>query len=334
MIRHGLILCLIALGLILSIGAHAHEINPGYLDITEQTTAEPNRPASYLYTVKWKAPIRLERPLPVTPIFTSDCSAASQSDVTRSAASLLTRLSLKCTKPLQGSTISFKGLDATLTDVLLRFQPLEGRTQTLRATNNKPDITLDINPSQWDVAVTYFVLGVEHIWFGFDHLLFVLGLVLLIRGKWRIIKTITAFTLAHSLTLIATTLGWISLSIKPVEAVIALSILFLAIEIIHKTETQESFTERKPWIIAAAFGLLHGFGFAGALSNIGMPFEDVPTALLTFNLGVEFGQIVFVLALLALLYAVDKVKLRRPTEVASSYFMGALSVFWLLQRVM
>jgi len=183
------------------------------------------------------------------------------------------------------------------------------------------------------VAITYFVLGVEHIWFGFDHLLFVLGLVLLISGKWRVIKTITAFTIAHSVTLIATTLGWVSLSIKPVEAVIALSILFLAVEIIHKEKHSQSFTERKPWIISASFGLLHGFGFAGALSDIGMPYQDVPTALFTFNIGVEFGQVVFVLFLLFALYLIDQFRMRRPTEVLASYAIGSLSVFWLIERL-
>lgn len=199
--------------------------------------------------------------------------------------------------------------------------------------SDTPTVTLAFNSSAWDVAKTYFIIGVEHIWFGFDHLLFVLGLVLLIQGRWRIVKTITAFTLAHSVTLIAMTLGWISLSIAPVEAVIALSIVFLATEVASKTAGAERFTERKPWLIASAFGLLHGFGYAGALSNIGMPYDDVPMALLTFNLGVEVGQLVFVAVILVVLAVCERIKLRRFVELVSSYGMGSMAVFWLIQRM-
>jgi len=331
MIRGLIALFISALNLCVTEQSYGHEIKPGYLEITELTLTTQQMGREY--AVKWKVPIREGLPLAVTPIFPSECIPQNNSEVTRNVSAVLTTIVLNCVSSLNGSIISLNGLDATLTDVIVRFDPLEGATQTRRATNDNPDVELETNPSKWDVAITYFVLGVEHIWFGFDHLLFVLGLVLLISGKWRVIKTITAFTIAHSVTLIATTLGWVSLSIEPVEAVIALSILFLAVEIIHKEKHSQSFTERKPWIISASFGLLHGFGFAGALSDIGMPYQDVPTALFTFNIGVEFGQVVFVLFLLFALYLIDQFRMRRPTEVLASYAIGSLSVFWLIERL-
>lgn len=315
---------------------YAHEIKPGYLEITELTSSnngDENSEDAHYYTVIWKSPIQAGAPLAVSPQFKEGCLINYKTTGKSTARVIVTQSTLQCLTPLEGSTVSFVGLDATLTDILLRFEALNGKQQTLRATPDQPSVLIEEEPSRWRVATTYFVLGVEHIWFGFDHLLFVLGLVLLINGKRRIVKTITAFTIAHSITLIATTLGLVNLSIEPVEAVIALSIVFLATEIACKEPDKESFTERKPWIVASAFGLLHGFGFASALSNIGMPYKDVPTALLTFNLGVEVGQLVFVAFILVLIWGFERFKLRRFAEVVSSYLIGSLSVFWLIQRV-
>ncbi|WP_371395895.1 HupE/UreJ family protein [Fretibacter rubidus] len=310
----------------------AHEIRPGYLEVNEHVVTASDT-TTFSYDLVWKAPIRMGVPLAVSPEFPTDCVLSSNVERKNSGNAVISRYGVSCDTTIRGSVISFNGLDATLTDVLVRFQPHAGKQQTLRATASTPFVTLAVKPSRWDVAQTYFILGVEHIWFGFDHLLFVLGLVLLITGARRIIETITAFTLAHSVTLIATTLGWVSLPIAPVEAVIALSIVFLATEIIAKHPNEDRFAERYPWIVAAAFGLLHGFGFASALSNIGMPEQDVPTALLTFNLGVEFGQLAFVAVLLIALFVIQKMKIRRFTEIAASYYIGALAMFWLIQRV-
>ncbi|WP_416878466.1 HupE/UreJ family protein [Litorimonas sp.] len=321
--------------LMLSSTATAHEINPGYLEITEvERDGKESTQAAFIYDTIWKAPLRLGRPLAVIPEMPGDCLSEAVSTHQKSGGVIFIGISFICEKSLQGRSVVFAGLDSTVTDVLTRFQPLSGEQQTLRASPSDPEIQFTENPTRWDVSKTYFVLGVEHIWFGFDHLLFVLGLVLLIKGKRRIFETITAFTLAHSVTLIATTLGWVSLSIKPVEAVIALSILFLASEIAQKKPDQMRFTEQRPWIFASAFGLLHGFGFASALANIGMPYQQIPTALLTFNLGVEFGQIAFVGVILVVIALADKIKIRRPAELLSSYFIGSLSMFWVLQRIM
>lgn len=312
--------------------AYAHEIKPGYLEIKQSVASSASNDV-FVYTVIWKAPIRLGRPLAVTPEFPDNCQNTIDAKPKYEALSVVTRSALSCETPLQGSQLMLNGLDATLTDVLIRFEQLSGEQQTLRATADHPVVTIATVPSSWAVAKTFFVLGVEHIWFGFDHLLFVLGLVLLISGTRRIIETITAFTIAHSVTLIATTLGWVSVSIRPVEAVIALSIIFLATEIAKKTPGQTRFTERNPWIVASTFGLLHGFGFASALSNIGMPDQDIPIALLTFNLGVEFGQLAFVAALLIILHLLTRISMRQKSELLASYLIGSLSVFWLLERV-
>ena len=321
--------------LVLSSTATAHEINPGYLEITEvERDGKASNQVAFIYDTTWKAPLRLGRPLSVTPELPGDCLSEAAPTHLRSGGVITVGASFVCEETLQGRSVVFVGLDSTVTDVLTRFQPLSGEQQTLRASPSGPAIKFSENPTRWDVSKAYFVLGVEHIWFGFDHLLFVLGLVLLIKGKRRIFESITAFTLAHSVTLIATTLGWVSLSIKPVEAVIALSILFLASEIAQKKPNQMRFTEQRPWVVASAFGLLHGFGFASALSNIGMPYQQIPTALLTFNLGVEFGQIAFVGVILVVIALANKIKIRRPAELVSSYFIGTLSMFWILQRVM
>lgn len=312
--------------------AEAHEIRPGYLQIEEQVNSLSETPG-IIYRLVWKAPIRLGAPLAVTPELPTDCLLSGITDRKNTGFAIISRLDFICTEPIRGKLITFKGLDATLTDVLVRYQPASGKQQTLRATANVPFVEISVKPSRWDVARTYFILGVEHIWFGFDHLLFVLGLVLLISGARRIVETITAFTLAHSITLIATTFGWISLPIAPVEAVIALSIIFLATEILAKKPDKVQLSEKFPWIIASAFGLLHGFGFASALSNIGMPEQDVPTALLTFNLGVEFGQLSFVVVLFIALYLAKKIGRRRFIEITASYFIGSLSMFWLIERV-
>jgi len=306
--------------------AHAHELRPGYLEITAQTETD--------YLIKWKAPIRTGRPIAVEPVFPGGCLIAG--DVTRvqDATALMTMYELECEASLGGETVVLNGLDATLTDVLIRFQPDVGRLQTARVTPDAPALQLSSQSSGLDVAKTYFRLGVEHILSGIDHLLFVLALVLLITGTRRLIETITAFTLAHSVTLIATSLGWVSLPPAPVEAVIALSIVFLAREIVLKQTGQERLSEQRPWLVALAFGLLHGFGFAGALSAIGLPQDSVPVALLTFNLGVEVGQLVFVAAVLLALWVLRRAMARPLIDGLASYGIGIAASVWLIERVL
>lgn len=323
--RSAVLVCLFVFQLLTLSVASAHEIRPALLDLTESSAAT--------YHVQFKVPIRQGRLLAVTPAFPEQCVAGDITSRIRRFDQQITTYSLKCDRALAGDTISLVGLEQLITDVLVRLQPLEGSARILRATPDQPLVTFATNPGSFEVAGTYFVLGVEHILLGIDHLLFVLALVLLIRGVARLIWTITAFTLAHSVTLIATSLGWISLPSAPVEAVIALSIVFLASELASTRPEAERLSERVPWLVAAAFGLLHGFGFAGALAEIGLPDGDVPLALLCFNLGVEAGQLLFVALVLVIL------KFARPTawwpklQYSLTYGIGILASFWLFDRI-
>jgi hydrogenase/urease accessory protein HupE len=207
--------------------------------------------------------------------------------------------------------------------------------QALRLTAAEPVATIAAKPDRLQVAKTYFVIGVEHILFGYDHLLFVVSLVLLLSGFWTIAKAVTAFTIAHSITLIGTTIGVMGLPQAPVEAVIALSILFLAVEILKKDPEHPRLSQRLPWLVALVFGLLHGFGFAGALREVGLPESDVPTALLIFNLGVEAGQLLIVLTAIALLAALRRFaeSATQPAIKFASYAIGITASFWFIERI-
>jgi hypothetical protein len=207
--------------------------------------------------------------------------------------------------------------------------------QVARLTPSAPAFVFEATPGSLQVARAYTILGVEHILGGVDHLLFVLGLLLLVRGPWLLVKTITAFTVAHSITLAAAALGWVRVQQAPVEAVIALSILFLAGELARQRDGKAGVMQRFPWIVAFTFGLLHGFGFAGALREVGLPETDIPLALLTFNVGVEIGQLVFVGVVLLLLAGFRRLKLTVPVwaNAAPAYGIGTIAAFWTLQRV-
>jgi hydrogenase/urease accessory protein HupE len=222
-----------------------------------------------------------------------------------------------------------------MTDVLVRSVRTDDSVQVARLTPSSPAFVLEATAGPLQVARAYTLLGIEHILGGIDHLLFVLGLMLIVRNKWTLVKTITAFTVAHSITLGAATLGWVHIAQPPVEAVIALSILFLASELAKQRRGHAGLTERWPWIVAFTFGLLHGFGFAGALREVGLPESDIPLALLTFNVGVEIGQLLFVGAVLLALTALRRVFLRLPAwiQAAPAYGIGTMAAFWWLQRM-
>jgi hydrogenase/urease accessory protein HupE len=231
-----------------------------------------------------------------------------------------------------------------MTDVLVRIERLDGTTQVTRLTPSAPSFVVKAAPRALEVARTYTTLGVEHILTGFDHLLFVLALLLITRGGAKLVKTVTAFTVAHSMTLSASTLGFVHIPQQPVEAVIALSIVFVAAEILRTSEGRESLAARAPWIVAFTFGLLHGFGFAGALSEIGLAQGNIPLALLFFNLGVEIGQLLFIgVALVAVVVArlaVTKIAhmihgpfVTRASNALAAYAIGGTAMFWVIERV-
>lgn len=242
---------------------------------------------------------------------------------------------LYCEGGIAGEEVAIEGLQRLRTDVLIRVDYLNGGTETLRATPSSPTVTLAGRRDLLQVSRAYLLLGIEHILLGIDHLLFVGALLLLVSGWRRLVGTVTAFTLAHSLTLAGATLGLITAPAALIEALIALSIVFVAAEVIHLHQGKSTLTLNRPWLIAFAFGLLHGFGFAGALSAVGLPAEAVPTALLFFNLGVEAGQLLFIIALLLIARALTLFQGEWPNWLRQglAYGIGALAAFWTTERV-
>ncbi len=304
--------------------ARADDMRPGYLEVREV--------AAQRYLVFWKVPAGLER---ASPIFPNYCNYLGDIHRSLKDGTLLLRGEIMCSRPLAGRAVRLAGLENSSGDALLRYQPLSGTAQTARFTAAAPSVTIATKPGRWQVARTYFAIGVEHILTGYDHLLFVLSLVLLLSGSWRVVATVTAFTVAHSVTLIATTLNLVALPRAPVEAAIALSIVFLAVEIVKRNPENPRLSERFPWVVAFLFGLLHGFGFAGALAEIGLPDGEVPIALLTFNLGVEAGQLIIVAAALATLIILRKFALPvvQPAQTLAAYAIGILASGWLIERI-
>lgn len=323
-------LILIALGLLflLAAPARADELRPGYLEFTQQSAED--------WSLVWKAPMRGGVTPATQPILPKGCRVKGKPQRVMGEMAVISTFKVACAGPVAGSAIGLTHFSAAQTDVLVRVAPLRRPVQALRLTAARPSVQIAAKPDTWQVARTYFGIGVEHIVFGYDHLLFVVALVLLLNGFRTIAIAITAFTLAHSITLVGTTLGFLGLPQRPVEAIIALSIVFLAVEIVKKRDGYPRLSERVPWVVAFLFGLLHGFGFAGALKEIGLPESDVPTALLTFNLGVEVGQLLIVAATLVALASVRKLRADwlRPAIRASSYAIGAVASMWLFERIL
>jgi hydrogenase/urease accessory protein HupE len=238
-----------------------------------------------------------------------------------------------CPGGLVGSEVEISGLETMLTDALARFERLDGTTQVARLTPSNNTFTVTGSESWLEVAATYLALGVEHILLGIDHLLFVLALLLLVPNMRMLVWTITSFTLAHSVTLAAATMGWVHIPQKPVEAVIALSILFVAMEIVHWRQGKPGITRRWPWLVAFTFGLLHGFGFAGALTEIGLPEHAIPLALLFFNLGVEAGQLLFIVTVLLTWAVLKRISWPQWAWRLPVYAIGSLAAFWTIDRI-
>lgn len=321
------ILLLLALALLGASPARADELRPGYLELTQQDASH--------WKMVWKAPILgglATRARPAMPAFCTLAPGESRLD----GGSVIVTGVFTCTAPVEGQQVGLAGIEAGFTDALLRIAPLGRPVLAERLTQDRPMVTVTARPDRWQVAQTYLVLGVEHILAGYDHLLFVVALVLLLGRPWVVVRAATAFTLAHSITLIGSSLGLIGLAQAPVEALIALSIMFLAVEIAKQREGAPRLSERIPWVVAFLFGLLHGFGFAGALREIGLPETDVPMALLTFNLGVELGQLVIIAACLAAIAALRRLTphLLRPATLAATYGIGITASFWFLQRLL
>ncbi|WP_414474353.1 HupE/UreJ family protein [Microvirga sp. M2] len=304
----------------------AHEVRPAYLDLNEDRPGE--------FSVLWKTPMVGEMRLALNPTFSGPVEPLTPVAARGTGDAAVQTWRVRADH-LRGQILRIEGLEATLTDVLVRIAFADGSTWVERLTPQRPGSLIPARPTPWNVVITYFVLGVEHILTGIDHLLFVLALLLLTRGTWRLVKTVTAFTIAHSITLGLATLGIVHVPPKPVEAVIALSIVFVAAEILHARRGQVGLAARMPWIVAFTFGLLHGFGFAGALSAVGLPEGQIPVALLFFNLGVEAGQLLFIAGVLAVVAGARRIHMTWPrwAELVPPYAIGSVAMFWLIQRV-
>ena len=326
--RSGWLVLLVSLLGLLAAPALAHEARPAYLQL-QQTDAET-------YDVLWKVPgLGEDKRLALNVEFASGTTTIDPLRVSFANNAFVQRWRVQRAGGLDGTSIRIAGLQATLTDVLVRLERLDGTTQTIRVMPASPEFVIEASPGRWEVAWTFLGLGVEHILLGFDHLLFVLALLILVRGGKRIVLTVTAFTVAHSITLAAATLGWVTLRAAPVEATIALSIVFLAREIAMAWRGQASLTERIPWVVAFVFGLLHGLGFAGALAEIGLPQNAIPLALLCFNIGVEVGQLLFVGAVLAAVMVAQRWLdgMFKRLRWLPPYAIGGVASYWLIARV-
>jgi hydrogenase/urease accessory protein HupE len=295
-----------------------------------------NETAPETYDVLWKVPARgASLRLALSVQLPERCSELSAPRGAIDGGAHSARWQIHCTDGLRGGRIRVEGLAEASADALVRVELQDGTSQVARLVADAPDVVVAASPGAMRVATTYLGLGVEHILRGADHLLFVLALLLIVTGMRRLVATITAFTVAHSITLAAATLGFVRMPIPPVEAVIALSIVFVASELLRQQRGTAGLTSRAPWLVAFTFGLLHGFGFASALGEIGLPQTHIPLALLFFNVGVEVGQLLFVAAVLTVRHALRGMAARLPQWAASvpPYAIGSVAMFWVIQRI-
>jgi hydrogenase/urease accessory protein HupE len=330
----GVSLLLMAVALLFSeaVDVRADEFKPAYLQLT-QVDGET-------YDVLWKIPaIDESTTLKVKPQFPERTETLTPVRSTFSRGIAVQRWRIRVPEGLDGKTILFSQLSETRIDVLARLARLDGTVQLDRILPISARFVVRSRPGPLEVVSTYTILGIEHILTGFDHLLYVLAMLILVSGWRRIVATMTVFTATHSLTLTAAALGWVHVPQPPVEACIALSILFVAREIVQAHRGRPGLTARWPWVVSFTFGLMHGFGFAGALAEVGLPQSSIPIALLFFNVGVEIGQLLFVAAVLATIAvgwrAAQRLRFPQPVWLwrIAPYAIGALASFWLVERV-
>ena len=321
-LRHGRYLSF-AVACLLGGNIVADEIRPAYLELGEITQDH--------YQVVWKQPIVADRRLPIDPVLPAACETTREDLPEYTNNALIQRWEVAC--DLHSGSVHINGLTRTLTDVMVRISYLNGDNRTELLRSDKPGLNL-AEPTP--PIASYLQFGVEHLVFSIDHVLFVIGLVLFIRNPLMLLKTITAFTLAHSITLALSVLDVVRIPQEPVEAVIALSILFLARELIVPPERRSMITQLRPWLMAFAFGLLHGFGFAGALMGIGLPQEQLAMSLFLFNVGIEVGQLCIIAIMLSGAWLITKTGLFTSERwvPAFTYAMGGMATFWTLDRVL
>ena len=308
--------------------AQAHEARPGYLELRQRSPTT--------FGMLWKKPARGDLILRIDPIFSGGCAVSGIESADISGGAYVARTTLECADGISGETVEIAGLETTMTDVLVRIYYADGQQETHLVQPNHPSAVIGGPSGTLERVVAYTRLGIQHIALGIDHLLFVLGLLLIVSSPMMLLKTVTSFTLAHSITLGIATLGFASVPELPLNAVIALSILFLGPEIVRVWRGETSLTIRNPWVVAFVFGLLHGFGFASGLTAMGLPQNEIPLALLFFNVGVELGQLAFVFLVLGLArsFRVLEIQWPRWVELTPGYVVGSLGAFWTIERTL
>jgi hypothetical protein len=322
----------LALGLFAAQVAAAHEVRPAYLEIRQQAADQ--------YLVTWKQPVAGDLAIHLVPHLSNGWLEARPAESFATAGFLIRtwRVRDAGSDPLAGRTIEVEGLEHTITDALVQVDLADGRRFETILRPDRPRVALTFQAANGLAVPAYFRLGVEHILTGVDHLMFVFGLLLLVGVRWRLVKAITAFTVAHSITLGASAVGLVHAPSAVIEALVALSIVFVAAELANRARGRDGLTARHPWLIAFTFGLLHGFAFAGALAEVGLPRDAIPLSLLLFNLGVEAGQLIFVGAAIVAILVLRPARARLPAVADQlalrlpPYAIGAFAAFWVLER--
>jgi hypothetical protein len=324
----------LALALMLNSRAGAHEVRPAFLEIDQDGPRH--------FAVTWKQPVMGDIAIRLIPHVSNGWLEQAPKEQFASPGFLIRTWSIAAgPEALAGRALSVEGLERTITDVLVRVQLADGRHIETILRPDRPTTELTFARADGLPVPAYLILGVQHILTGIDHLMFVLGLLLLVGVRWRLVKAITAFTLAHSLTLAASAIGLVHVPSAVVEALVALSIVFVAAELANLANLgggQAGLTQRHPWLIAFTFGLLHGFAFAGALAEVGLPKAAIPASLFLFNVGVEIGQLLFVGAAILVILVLRPIRRRLPGALAAlgprlpPYAIGSFAAFWFIER--
>jgi hydrogenase/urease accessory protein HupE len=317
---------LLASSLAAAAPARAHQFAPSLLEIEELSPTEA--------AVRWKQPVIRVQGSQMRPVLPIECEGLGDPQVQKEGAGIRASWRIRCPGGLAGKAVGVEGIAGSQADVLLRITLRDGRRLRHVLKAEAPSFRIDADSSRAGVFKDYAVLGVEHILSGRDHLLFVLALVLLVGWGRSLAWTITSFTAGHSVTLALAALGVVHVPQAPIEAAIALSIYFLAVELTNARQGERTLTQRAPWAVAAGFGLLHGLGFAGALAEVGLPTAEIPLALFSFNVGIELGQLAFVGAVLLVIAALRRVPVAWPqwAKAVPAYGIGTMATLWFLQR--
>lgn len=321
-------LCFVLVMFSIMTNSIAHEMEPALLDIKQLTAQQ--------FEINWRAPIYYKKPHPSTLVLPEHWQILLNKPVKQVKDShLYSQIVSIGDSDINNDQIYIKNLESTTTEVFVRILWLDQHKTSLLVLPESPYVNLQGKKNVWHVAKDYMLLGISHILEGIDHLSFVLLIMWLVTVKKKLLITITAFTVAHSLTLAAASTGMITVPGSPVEALIALSIVFMASELLKIKQGGESLTAEYPWLVAFLIGLIHGLGFSGALQEIGLPEHDLLLALVTFNVGVELGQLLFIGAILLVSYVFNKIPHNRPAwlNIVPVYLLGSIASFWFIERV-